>query len=150
MSHFGLLWHNWACQTMNKKDRLSLKIRARHLCEYCLCPEYLNPDTFPADHVIPEAKGGIDDLINRALACWGCNGFKSDFTEALDPATGKFAPLYNPRTDVWSEHFRWDASFTLLLGVSPIGRATILKLRLNRESVVKLRFILHKVGEHPI
>jgi 5-methylcytosine-specific restriction endonuclease McrA len=78
---------------MNKNDRLLLRIRARHLCEYCLCPEDCNPNFFPADHVIPKAKGGVDDLINRALACWTCNGLKSDRTEALDPATGEFAPL---------------------------------------------------------
>jgi hypothetical protein len=135
---------------MNKNDRLLLKIRAHYLCEYCLCPENYSPDLFPADHIIPESKGGIDDLTNRALACWSCNGLKSDFTEGLDPATGEFAALYNPRTDIWNEHFRWDESFTLLLGISPVGRATILKLQLNRENVVRLRTVLHKFGVHPI
>jgi HNH endonuclease len=135
---------------MNNNDRLLLRIRAQHLCEYCLSPEDCNPDIFPADHVIPKAKGGINDLINRALACWRCNSLKSDFTEALDPATGEFATLYNPRTHLWADHFCWDESFTLLLGISPIGRATILKLQLNRASVVKLRGILFRIGEHPI
>lgn len=134
---------------MNDNDRLLLRIRARHRCEYCLCPEDCNPDIFPADHVIPKAKGGIDDLINRALACWRCNGLKSYFTEALDPKTGELVPLYNPRKDVWADHFRWDESFTLLLGISPIGRATVLKLQLNRAGVIKLRGILYKIGEHP-
>ena len=135
---------------MTKADRLLLKIRARYLCEYCLCPEYFNPDPFVGDHVIPVAKGGIDDLINRALACWGCNGGKSDCTEAIDPATGMLAPLYNPRTDNWAEHFRWNNSYTLMLGISPSGRATISKLQLNRENVVRLRAGLYKLGEHPI
>ena len=135
---------------MNKTDRLLLKIRARYLCEYCLCPEKYNPDPFTADHIIPESKGGIDDLINRALACWGCNGLKSDCTEAIDPATSKLAPLYNPREDVWADHFRWEESFTLLIGISPTGRATVSKLELNRENVVNLRILLHKFGKHPI
>jgi hypothetical protein len=135
---------------MNKNDRIVLRIRARHLCEYCLCPEDCNPDTFAADHIFPKSKGGLHGLSNRALACWGCNGLKSDFTEALDLATGELAALYNPRNDIWADHFCWDESFTLLLGMSPIGRATIQKLQLNRESVIKLRFILHKIGEHPI
>ena len=135
---------------MNKTDRLLLKIRARYLCEYCLCPEKYNPDPFPSDHIIPESKGGTDDLINRALACWGCNGLKSDCTEAIDPVTGKLAPLYNPRQDVWADHFRWEESFTLLIGISPTGRATVSKLELNRENVVNVRTLLHKFGKHPI
>ena len=134
---------------MNNNDRLLLRIRARYLCEYCLCPEDSNPDIFPADHVIPRAKGGIDDLVNRALACWRCNGLKSNFTEAIDPANGALVALYNPRIHNWADHFCWDKSFTLLLGISPTGRATVLKLQLNRPSVVKLRGILYKVGEHP-
>ena len=84
------------------------------------------------------------------MACWGCNGLKSDCTEAVDPATGKLAPLYNPRKDVWADHFRWVESFTLLIGISPVGRATVSKLQLNRENVVNLRTLLHKFGKHPI
>jgi hypothetical protein len=83
------------------------------------------------------------------LACSGCNGFKSDNIQAIDPATGQLAFLYNPRKDNWVEHFCWNEDFTLILGLSPIGRATILKLQLNRQSIINLRNVLFQVGEHP-
>jgi len=134
---------------MNKATRLLLKIRAKYLCEYCLSPEYFSPDPFTADHIIPYSMGGSDDLINRALACWGCNGNKSDATHAFDPATGQLTMLYNPRTDNWADHFRWNESFTLLIGISPVGRATIVQLKLNRENIINLRSVLHKAGHHP-
>jgi HNH endonuclease len=132
---------------MNKSKRQAVKVRANFLCEYCLCPEYFSPDPFECDHIIPTAKGGIEDLINLALACSGCNGFKSD--NIHDPATGQLAFIYNPRKNNWEEHFCWNEDFTLILGLSPIGRATIFKLQLNRQSIINLRHVLCQVGEHP-
>jgi hypothetical protein len=134
---------------MNKSKRQAVKVRANFLCEYCLCPEYFSPDPFECDHIIPTAKGGIEDLINLALACSGCNGFKSDNIQAIDPATGQLAFIYNPRKNNWEEHFCWNEDFTLILGLSPIGRATIFKLQLNRQSIINLRHVLCQVGEHP-
>jgi len=77
----------------------------------------------------------------------GCNGYKSDAIQAADPATGQMVSLYNPRKDIWTEHFCWNEHFTLLIGISQIGRATTDKLRLNRAGVVNLRIILRKAGE---
>ncbi|WNZ24154.1 mitochondrial large ribosomal subunit protein uL30m [Leptolyngbya sp. NK1-12] len=39
----------------------------------------------------------------------------------------------------WSEHFAWSEDTTLIIGLTPIGRATVQTLRLNRAgaSVVK-------------
>ncbi len=134
---------------MNKTLRKTVKSRANHLCEYCLSSEYFSPDPFECDHIIAVSRGGIDDANNLALSCSGCNGHKSDAMEAVDPASGVPAPLYNPRTDVWATHFAWNEQYTLLVGISPVGRATIAKLRLNRPSVVNLRMILHQLGELP-
>jgi hypothetical protein len=134
---------------MNKTTRKIVKIRANYLCEYCLCPEYFSPDPFESDHIIATAKGGSDDLNNLASACSGCNGSKNDAIQALDLASGQIVPLYNPRKDIWAEHFRWNEQYTQLIGISPIGRATIDRLRLNRPSVVNLRIILRQVGEFP-
>jgi HNH endonuclease len=134
---------------MNKNTRKIVKIRAEYLCEYCLCPEYFSPDPFEVEHITASSKGGKDDLLNLALACSGCNGYKSDFMEAIDPASGVIVRLYNPRKDIWAEHFCWNEDYTLILGVSPVGRATATKLRLNRQGVVNLRIILRQVGEFP-
>ncbi|MFN0175866.1 MAG: HNH endonuclease [Saprospiraceae bacterium] len=134
---------------MNKSVRQAVKLRARYLCEYCQSPEYFSPDPFEIDHIFPLASGGNSQLENLALACSGCNGYKSDSFMAIDPGTGQVSPLYNPRTDDWAGHFRWDTGFVYIVGISPIGRATIDKIKVNRESVVNLRRVLVKVGEHP-
>jgi 5-methylcytosine-specific restriction endonuclease McrA len=134
---------------MNKKMRLALKTRARFLCEYCLSQEYFSPDPFEGDHIIATSQGGSVTLDNLALSCSGCNGYKSGAISAIDPGTVQRVPLYNPRKDVWSDHFRWHENFTLIIGISPTGRATVEKLKLNRASVVNLRTVLYKVGEHP-
>ncbi len=134
---------------MNKKTRQALQERARFLCEYCLSQEYFSPDPFEGDHIIASSQGGEDDLENLAWACSGCNGSKAGAISANDPATGQRVPLYNPRKDTWSEHFCWNKSFSHIIGISPTGRATIERLKLNRIGVVNLRIALHKLGEHP-
>lgn len=135
---------------MNKTIRKTVKNRAKYLCEYCLTPEYFCPDPFECDHILPVSKKGKTVLDNLALSCSGCNGLKYDTTEAFDPATGRNSPLYNPRKDAWAEHFCWNEYYTLIIGISPIGRATVLKLNLNRESIINLRAVLRQVGEFPV
>lgn len=44
----------------------------------------------------------------------------------------------------------WSDDETLIIGLTPIGRATIVKLELNREGVVNLRELLHAIGKHPV
>ena len=135
---------------MNKALRKAIKVRAKYLCEYCLSPEYYSPDPFENDHILPFSKKGQSILENYAFACSGCNGIKYNATHAIDPATGQSVRLYNPRLDEWKDHFCWNEDFTIIIGISPIGRATVLRLKLNRESVINLRIALRKVGEFPI
>ena len=88
-------------------------------------------------------------MDNLALACQGCNGHKHTKTEGNDPVTAEVVPLYNPRQNNWDEHFCWNDDFTLIVGVSSIGRATVETLQLNRENLVNLRQVLYAMGEHP-
>jgi len=134
---------------MRNELEKSVRKRAHHCCEYCLSPEYYCPDPFELEHITPESKSGERTLHNLALACSGCNGYKYDFTEAFDAASGLTVPLYNPRLDKWSGHFRWNEDFTLILGITPTGRATVQRLKINREGVVNLRRVLVAAGEHP-
>ena len=94
------------------------------------------------DHILPLARGGADAIENLALACFGCNGPKSAFTEAADPTTESVALLYHPRRDDWREHFRWNDDFTELVDLTPTGLATIARLDLNRPGVVALRRLM--------
>ena len=123
--------------------------RARSRCEYCLSLNSYSTSVFAVEHIFPSSKGGRTTLDNLALSCQGCNNFKYNKTEALDPITGKQVPLYNPRRDQWDEHFSWGEEYTLVIGKTPTGRATVETLQLNREGVVNLRQLLHSIGKHP-
>lgn len=58
-------------------------------------------------------------------------------------------PLIHPRNDTWSDHFGWDSDPTLLIGLSPIGRATIETLQLNRPQLISVRRLLQRLFMHP-
>ena len=123
--------------------------RSRGCCEYCLSQLRFSPDPFSVEHIIPVAHGGGSDLDNLALACQGCNSYKYTSVDAVDPASGLRVPLFHPRRDEWRRHFRWSDDDSLVIGVTPTGRATVAKLRLNRAGVVNLRTVLRGIDEHP-
>jgi hypothetical protein len=123
--------------------------RARRCCEYCWSQLKFSPDPFSIEHIIPLSKGGTYDLDNLALSFQGCNNRKYNLTEAIDPIDGKLVPLYHPRQQLRSDHFVWSDDFTELIGISPTGRATVVRLQLNREGVVNLRWLLREKNLHP-
>ena len=88
-------------------------------------------------------------MDNLALACQGCNNHKHARIQGYDPVTGDIVPLYHPRQQQWRDHFAWNEDFTLIVGLTPAGRATVEALRLNREGPINLRRILYAKGEHP-
>ena len=81
--------------------------RANFLCEYCHTSEQWQYVRFTLDHVLPLESGGGGDLENLALACFHCNRRKSNKSAAIDPESGSLVALFNPRTQLWSEHFFW-------------------------------------------
>lgn len=119
--------------TISAAKRKEVEKRAKNLCEYCLCPQDHSPQPFSIEHILPKAKKGSDDLGNLALACQACNNAKYIKIEALDPLSREIVPLYNPRKDVWSQHFAWNTDFSEIIGISPTGRATVKTLKVNRE-----------------
>ncbi len=76
---------------------------------------------------------------NPALACQGCNSHKYNKLEAQNPTTGAVVHLYHPRKDSWEDHFAWDSGFSLIIGLTTVGRATGQLLQLNRRGVVNVR-----------
>lgn len=123
--------------------------RGNECCEYCRSQVKFGIDPFVIEHIIPTSRGGATSAENLALACQGCNNYKYTKTEGIDPIDLQTAPLYNPRTMGWSDHFAWNEDTTLIIGLTPIGRATIQTLRMNRTGVVNLRQLLHPTGQHP-
>jgi hypothetical protein len=93
--------------------------------------------------------GGTDELENLALSCQGCNNHKYNHIDGIDPVSGEVVPLFHPRHDRWSDHFVWNEDWTIMLGITAIGRATVERLQLNRQGIVNLRRVLASVAEHP-
>lgn len=123
--------------------------RAGHCCEYCLAQEQYSSDSFTVDHIVPQNLNGPTEANNLAYSCYGCNQHKSIRTTFADTATGGTVELFNPRVQAWNDHFTWDESFTLIVGLTPVGRATIAALQLNRFGLVNLGRALYAIGEHP-
>lgn len=101
------------------------------------------------EHIFPRVLGGTDDRENLAASCYRCNEFKGAKTHAIDPKTGQFVPLFNSQIQAWTEHFEWVNGGTHIAGRSPIGRTTVLALRLNNDNIVQARSIWIDVGWHP-
>jgi len=122
--------------------------RARGRCEYCLTAQAVVVE-MEIDHVIPEATGGPTNAGNLCLTCVGCNGFKLAFQTGIDPETGEHVLLFNPRAERWEDHFGWSEDGTLVLGLTPVGRATVARLRVNRQRMVEARRLWVQAGWHP-
>ena len=123
--------------------------RAQWTCEYCRVMERYSPDPLSVEHIVPQSKGGDGSYENLAASCQGCNNHKYQKTEASDPQTGGAVPLFHPRRQRWRDHFAWSLDSTRIVGITPIGRATVELFRLNRVGLVNLRKVLHKEGVHP-
>lgn len=122
--------------------------RAARRCEYCLLHQDDTPFTHPIDHVIAIKHGGETTADNLALACIDCNRNKGSDLTTFDPASGQITPLFNPRTEQWSDHFLLDGA--LILGRTAIGRATIVLLRLNEPQRLITREVLLSIGRYPV
>ncbi len=122
--------------------------RANAACEYCGMPQALNPLPYEIDHVIPEQHGGKTSLANLALACLSCNKRKGPNLAGYDPISKRLVPLFNPRRQRWSRHFRWRGS--VLIGKTRVGRATIAVLGINRPDYIDFRQELIEEGVFPV
>ena len=138
-----------AGERISTRLRADVTARARGCCEYCRSQDRFSTHSFSVEHILPRSRGGTLTLDNLALSCQGCNNHKYIRTDAQDPISGVTVPLYHPRRDAWDEHFVWSDDYSLVIGISPVGRATVEALRLNRPGVVRLRRLLFEIGEHP-
>lgn len=134
---------------ISRKLRNLVRERARYCCEYCCSSEWLSGQVCHIDHIIPLNKEGTTNADNLCLACAACNASKLDFTQADDPISGETTALFNPRQQVWHEHFRWDETGTQIIGLTSCGRATIELLGMNRPLIVAARVVWVSVNRHP-
>lgn len=123
--------------------------RAQGRCEYCQTPARYSPEVFEVEHIWPLSAGGATTLDKLALACPACNRYKGRRQSAIDPLTASEAGLFNPRTQIWADHFRWSADLREIIGLTAAGRATAVALRMNRSAVLIFRSALSLAGLHP-
>jgi hypothetical protein len=128
---------------------------ALNRCGYCLSPQSLVMAHLEIEHIVPRSvfspdDPAADDESNLWLACPICNGHKSDKMSTTDPETGEVVSLFNPRTQRWSEHFRWSEDGIRVIGLTPIGRATVVALQLADDAdalLVRANWV--SAGWHP-
>lgn len=122
---------------------------ARRRCGYCQAQEQIVGYPLHIEHIVPEAAGGASTEDNLWLACCVCNNAKGIQTHRLDAVTQAKVPLFNPRTQVWLEHFAWREDGAQIEGLTPVGRVTVLALQLNKPFRVQTRQRWVAVGWHP-
>jgi len=120
--------------------------RASGCCEYCQTAAENSGQTMQVDHIDPN---GGDELENLCLSCWNCNSHKHKATAVIDPETNQWVALFNPRLQVWSEHFERVDGATRIRGLTPSGRATVTRLKMNRPVIVVARQRWVAGGYHP-
>ncbi|MCA9153263.1 MAG: HNH endonuclease [Planctomycetales bacterium] len=121
--------------------------RANSRCEYCGVSSVGQIAPFEVDHVMPRTRGGTTIAENLSLACPRCNAFKWAHTTGIDPLTAEEIPLFDPRCQIWHEHFRWsESNLGEIVGVTACGRATINRLRMNASAIVVIRRLLLEAG----
>ena len=115
-------------------------------CAYCRSPAALSVATYEVDHIVPVSAGGRASLDNLAWTCPACNRSKGSRQTARDTETQQIVPLHHPRQDDWATNFGWSDAGSIILGLTPTGRATVAQLRLNRPDLVRLRLVWQRIG----
>ena len=110
--------------------------RAAGCCEYCRTCDINTGQQMHIEHINPSAGDSLDNLC---LACANCNLSKGAATSAIDDVSGVVVALFNPRLQQWTEHFEWIEGETQVHGLTPIGRATVRRMKMNRPRLVRAR-----------
>jgi hypothetical protein len=121
--------------------------RAKARCEYCLLPQSITAHKHEPDHIIPKQHDGETHADNLALACVRCNRYKGYNVGSFDPETGQLVPFYNPRTQLWSEHFQLAGA--VIRPLTPQGRVTAKMLHFNDPDRIEERERLIAVKLYP-
>jgi hypothetical protein len=126
---------------IDEPTRRAVRDRALAVCEYCRLPEEVSGILpFHVEHIRARQHRGTDDLTNLCWACSRCNRLKGPNLSSYDPLTDQLVRLYDPRQDVWMEHFRIEGA--LVIGLTAEGRATVELLQMNDSWRTRLRGVL--------
>jgi len=130
---------------MDAALRNLVRQRAGNRCEYCgIWQQHVPFALVHIDHITPKKHGGDDDPSNLALACQHCNFHKGANLTGIDPESGNITPLFHPRNERWEAHF--ELRDIAIVGITPVGRATVQVLNMNAAERVQLRAELKARG----
>jgi hypothetical protein len=116
--------------------------RANYCCEYCGKPA-ISFYPHEVDHVTAQKHGGPTTLANLAYSYFDCNRHKGTDLTSIDPETGQIIPLFNPRTQLWPDHFSFEEG--RIVPKTAEGHVTVFLLHLNDPERVMERVAL-KIG----
>lgn len=133
--------------TVSPEARQIVRRRAEDSCEYCRLPSYASVLPLQVDHIIGRQHRGSDGVENLCLCCIHCNLKKGPNIASIDPISARIVPLYHPRLQPWTGHFRFAES--RILGLTPEGRATVELLNVNADERVQLRHAMLRRGWSP-
>ena len=134
---------------MDARTRQRVRRRAGERCEYCRLPESADEWPFHVDHIVALVHGGDDKQSNLSWSCTQCNLHKASNFASIDPATGQRVSLFNPREDVWHDHFALQSDGRIV-GLTACGRATVHLLDINGTPQLDLRRELIQQGDYSI
>lgn len=129
-----------------EETKKRVRERAHYRCEYCLTCQINTGQAMHIEHINPH---GGDQLENLCLSCPNCNLSKATAVTAPDPQTNQTVSLYNPRHYQWADHFAWATGNIEIQGITAIGRATVMRLKMNRLRIMLARERWVKGGFHP-
>ncbi len=129
--------------------RTRVELRANGFCEYC---RIAIEDTYfggEIDHIISLKHRGQTEFENLALACQPCNRNKGNDLGSISETSNELVRFFNPRTDVWSEHFRVNAD-SEIEPLTQIGEVTAFIFGFNEPERITERRGLIELGNYLI
>lgn len=121
--------------------------RADHLCEYCLISEIDRVSGCQFDHIISLKHGGSTTEENLAYACAFCNLNKGSDLGSIAWNTGNLVRFFNPRRDLWADHFSLNEA--AIEPLTEIGEVTARILEFNSNYRITERQLLLETGSYP-
>lgn len=133
---------------ISKSLRREVTKRAKECCEYCRIHQDDRPELHQLDHLIALKHGGTTDSFNLALACADCNKHKGSDLTSIDPLERIIVRIFNLRKQEWTEHFKVENA--KIVGLTPIGRATVELLKFNSKERLIERQELIQANRYPL
>jgi hypothetical protein len=96
--------------------------------------------------MISEKHGGQTEAENL-VACGFCNRSKGSDIGSITQRAGAFVRFFNPRTDLWTDHFALDG--VTIIALSDVGAVSARILDFNNSERLFERQALQVIGRYP-